>query len=277
MSSKQLPLIISAQQLEQESQSSKQNILLVDMSSPANYVQHHIASAIFLDYSWIVRIELPRMGLLPKEKQLNTVFNALGLTPETHVIAYDDEGGGRACRLLWTLECVGHQKYSLLDGGIQHWLANKHPVTDKIIYPTCCEASQENQYSIIETPVANQSFIMEHLNDPAVAVLDSRSAAEYSGQKAFAERAGHIPGAVNWDWMEAMDKSNNLCLKPQDDLSSTLDSLGVTKDKLVVTHCQTHHRSAHTYIVLKSLGYDKIKGYPGSWSDWGNTVETPIE
>ncbi len=277
MSSEQLPLIINAQQLEQELQNSKQNILLIDMSSPTSYVQHHITSAVYLDYSWIVRVEPPRMGLLPKEKQLNTVFNALGLTPETHVIAYDDEGGGRACRLLWTLESVGHQKYSLLDGGIQNWLANNHPVTDKIIYPTSCEASQENQYSIIETPVANQSFIMEHLNDPTVAVLDSRSAAEYSGQKAFAERAGHIPGAINWDWMEAMDKNNNLCLKPQDNLTSTLDSLGITKDKLVITHCQTHHRSAHTYIVLKSLGYDKIKGYPGSWSDWGNTAGTPIE
>ncbi|VAW98887.1 Thiosulfate sulfurtransferase, rhodanese [hydrothermal vent metagenome] len=272
----QLPLIINARQLEQELQNSKQNILLVDMSSAANYIQHHIKSAVFLDYSWIVRVEPPRMGLLPNEKQLDTVLNGLGLTSDTHVIAYDDEGGGRACRLLWTLETVGHQKYSLLDGGIQHWLANNLPVTDKISYPTPCETEQQNHYSIIETPVANQSFILTHIDDPQVVILDARSPAEYTGQKAFAERAGHIPKAINWDWMEAMDKNNNLCLKPQQELSTTLDNLGITKDKLVITHCQTHHRSAHTYIVLKSLGYDKIKGYPGSWSDWGNTANTPV-
>lgn len=274
-----LPLIISADQLKQELQNSQTKLLLVDMSSPATYIQHHIAQAVFLDYAWIVRIEPPRMGLLPKADQLNTVFNALGLTPDTHVIAYDDEGGGRACRLLWTLETIGHQHYSLLDGGIQNWMSNKLAVTNKVIYPTPNDTNgnASNEYIIIENPVASREFILDHLNDPAVAILDSRSAEEYTGKKVFAERAGHIPGAINWDWTEAMDKTRNLCLKPQSELRSTLENIGITKDKMVVTHCQTHHRSAHTFMVLKSLGYENLKGYPGSWSDWGNSPDTPIE
>ncbi len=277
MSEDQLPLIISAQQLEQELQKSPNNILLVDMGSPASYIQYHIPAAVFLDYSWIVRIEAPRMGLVPDENQLNTVFTALGLTTDTHIIAYDDEGGGRASRLLWTLETIGHQHYSLLDGGIQNWMANNHGVTNRVTYPTPCESSNEYQTTVTDKPIANQSFIREHLNDSEVVILDARSAAEFTGKKVFAERAGHIPGAINWEWTEAMDKTQNLCLKPQAELKASLENIGITKDKMIITHCQTHHRSAHTFIVLKSLGYKNIKGYPGSWSDWGNTADTPIE
>jgi len=274
---KQPPLIINATQLQQELQDSNNNILLLDMSNPSSYIQHHISNAVFLDYSWIVRIEPPRMGLLPSQKQLNTVFSALGLTSDTHIIAYDDEGGGRACRLLWTLDSIGHKHFSLLDGGIQNWMANNHPVTDTVVYPKPCDATNQYQCVIDEKPIASQSFILENYQNSDVVILDSRSVAEYTGQKAFAERAGHIPGAVNWEWTEAMDKSNNMCLKPQSELTATLDDLGITKDKLIITHCQTHHRSAHSYIVLKSLGYETIKGYPGSWSDWGNSADTPIE
>ncbi len=273
----QLPLILSSEQLKNQLQQSGNTLLLIDMTSPNTYIQHHIAEAVFLDYAWIVRIEPPRMGLLSNIDQLNTVFNAIGLTPDTHVVAYDDEGGGRACRLLWTLETVGHKHYSLLDGGIQNWMSENNPVTDKVVYPTPNTTSNECKYSILDQAIADQAFIHEHLNDPAVAILDSRSPAEYTGKKAFAERAGHIPGAVNWDWMTAMDKEHNLCLKPQTELTASLESIGITKDKLVITHCQTHHRSAHTFIVLKSLGFENVKGYPGSWSDWGNTSGLPIE
>jgi len=277
MTNTQIPLIISPKQLQQQLQNSTDTILLIDMASPNSYIQHHIAEAVFLDYTWIVRIEPPRMGLLPNQNQLNTVFNALGLTPDTHVIAYDDEGGGRACRLLWTLEAIGHQKYSLLDGGIQNWIDENYPVTDKIIYPTPNDTSNGYNCTLSDAPIADHAFILEHLNDSNVVILDSRSPAEYTGKKAFAERAGHIPGAINWDWMNAMDKEHNLRLKPPAELTTTLEAIGISKDKMIITHCQTHHRSAHTYIVLKSLGYENIKGYPGSWSDWGNTADLPIE
>jgi thiosulfate/3-mercaptopyruvate sulfurtransferase len=108
-------------------------------------------------------------------------------------------------------------------------------------------------------------------------LVDARSPPEYSGEKRLAQRGGHIPGAVNFDWINAMDMQNNLRLKPAEVLSQSLAGLGVTQDKEVIVYCQTHHRSAHTYIVLKSLGYTKIKGYPGSWSEWGNQGDTPIE
>jgi len=116
-----------------------------------------------------------------------------------------------------------------------------------------------------------------HLHDPNVVFVDTRTLAEYRGETRRAERAGHIPGAVNFDWVNAIDQTRSLRLKPAQELKQVLSQMGVTPDKEVIAYCQTHHRSAHTYIVLKSLGYPRVRGYPGSWSEWGNSPETPIE
>lgn len=271
MTDKILPLITEADALEKLRENP--DILIVDLSQPQTYVQYHIPDAVFLDYAWIVHIEQPRMGLLPDEAQLSNVLGALGLSPNTHVVSYDDEGGGRASRFLWTLEAVGHHNYSLLNGGLAAWTNEGHPISSRICYPT----PLEYQAQIDNRPIADRQYILSHLNREDVAILDTRSPQEYAGIKVFAQRGGHIPGAVNLEWTEAMDKQHNLRLKPAEELHRMLESRGITPDKSVITYCQTHHRSAHTYIMLKSLGYENIKGYPGSWSDWGNDASTPIE
>ncbi|MDH3412575.1 MAG: rhodanese-like domain-containing protein, partial [Gammaproteobacteria bacterium] len=104
-----------------------------------------------------------------------------------------------------------------------------------------------------------------------------RTPEEYSGKNRRAERGGHIPGAVNFNWVNAMDPEREMRLKPRDELAENFAALGVTQDKEVVAYCHTHHRSSHTYIVLKSLGIERLRGYPGSWSDWGNDPSSPIE
>ena len=266
-----LSLIIETEQLH--SYLDNNDLLIVDLSQAATYVQYHVPGAIFLDYNWIVRIEQPRMGLLPTEEQLTNVLSAIGLTKNTHIVVYDDEGGGRACRFLWTLDCVGHTKYSLLNGGLQAWVNSGYEVASHIDWPTPSEYKAKLDFN----PVATRQYILDHLSHDDVVILDTRNPAEYNGVKVFAARGGHIPGAINIEWTDAMDKGNDLRLKSEAELLDMLESHGITKDKTVVTHCQTHHRSAHTYIMLKSLGYEKVKGYPGSWSDWGNEPNTPIE
>ena len=122
----------------------------------------------------------------------------------------------------------------------------------------------------------DKDYILAHLKDPAVVLLDARSPDEYTGRTKRAARVGHIPGAVNYNWTDAMDQSRFLRLKDAQELKRALEGLGVTPDKEVITYCQTHHRSAHTYVVLKSLGYPKVKAYPGSWSEWGARDDTAV-
>ena len=268
---KSLPLIIEPEQLEQ--QLGRKDLLVVDLCKPDNYAKGHIPGAVHLDYSQIVRLDKPRMGLLPDATSLGNIFSSIGLTPKTQVVAYDDEGGGRAARFLWTLDCVGHKKGALLNGGLFSWSNEGHSLEVTAHHP----AQSEYPVNITDAPLASRDYILSHLNDPGVVLWDSRSPQEYTGEKRFAERGGHIPGAVNIDWVEVMDPSRNMRLKPEKDLRALLEGKGITTDKTVITYCQTHHRSALTYYVLKVLGYPNIKGYPGSWSDWGNSPDTPIE
>jgi thiosulfate/3-mercaptopyruvate sulfurtransferase len=124
---------------------------------------------------------------------------------------------------------------------------------------------------------ATRAFIQTHLQDDKVVFLDARSLDEYNGVKKFAEKAGHIPGAIRYEWTESMDQTKNLRRLPAEEIQQRLDEMGITKDKEVVCYCQSHHRSAYSWLVLKSLGYETVLGYPGSWSEWGNHPDTTVE
>ena len=116
-----------------------------------------------------------------------------------------------------------------------------------------------------------QAFQEQFANNPTAdyVLVDVREVEEFA--------QGHIPGAVNMEWLLAMDQALNLRFKSPDELRALLAERHVTPDKEVIVYCHTHHRSAHTYMVLKSLGYERVRGYPGSWSDWGNAADTPVE
>jgi thiosulfate/3-mercaptopyruvate sulfurtransferase len=118
--------------------------------------------------------------------------------------------------------------------------------------------------------------VLSQIGDSDSIVWDARALEEYTGTKVTALKNGHIPGAVNLDWLELIDHDSNLRLKPLDILKRKLESLGIDKNKKIITHCQTHHRSGLSYLVGKILGLD-IKAYDGSWSEWGNHPDTPVE
>lgn len=266
-----LPLVAEPEDLEKNLGAS--NLLIVDLCRPEIYAQTHVPGAVHIDYTQIVAARPPAAGLLPSEPVLSEVFSSIGMASDSHVVAYDDEGGGRASRLLWTLDVIGHPRYSLLNGGLHAWLNEGHPVSNEPVNKS------RSQYAVQfrDSAVADKSYIMNRLRDPNVVIVDTRTPAEYRGETRRADRAGHIPGALNFDWVNAIDRTRNLRLMPAEELTRSLAGLGVTQEKEVITYCQTHHRSAHTYLVLKSLGYSRVRGYPGSWSEWGNSPETPVE
>lgn len=271
MTTPRFPLVIEPAQLQTHLDDS--GLLIIDLCKPDTYSKAHVPGAIHIGYAQLVAMQKPVMGLLPDADTLSQLFSSIGLAPNTHIIAYDEEGGGAAARLLWTLDAIGHENASLLNGGLHAWLKEGYPMDDTPVQAT----PSKYKATIVDTAIADQQFIRDHLNDDNVMLLDSRSPEEYRGEKKFAARAGRIPGAVNLDWFNVMDQSRNMRLKPESELRALMEERGLTSDKTVVTYCQTHHRSALTYFVLKSLGYSKTKGYPGSWSDWGNSEDAPLE
>ena len=268
-----LPLLIEPEQLQPYL--SDPAVLIVDLGDPASYAAGHIPGAVHLDYSDLVRVEPPAMGLLPGEAQLGEVLSRIGLTPARHVIAYDEEGNGRAGRLLWTLAALGHERVSLLNGGIHAWDAAAGPLETQFRHPP--PSAYQAHFADPPTAVADRAYILGRLGQRDLALLDTRTPAEFAGLDQRAARGGHIPGAVNLNWTDAMDPQRQLRLQPDPVLRKLLERRGVTPDKEVIVYCQTHHRSAHTYWVLRYLGYPRVRGYPGAWSEWGNDPGLPVE
>lgn len=257
-----------AKQLDQD------KLVIVDLCKPEIYAQTHIPGAVYMDYADIVRSEKPVFGLIPSEDQFSRALSKAGISPDSHVVAYDDEGGGKAARLLWTLALAGHKKMSLLDGGLHAWLSDELP-TSKEIRPVAV-----TEYPVSYTHMGwstNRQYIEKNIDNDDVIILDTRSPGEFAGTDKRANRAGHIPGAVNFDWQLGMDRENGLRLHPAEDLLFALDKLKITPNKEVIVHCHSHHRSAFTFIMLRHIGFPRVKGYPGSWSEWGNLEDTPIE
>lgn len=271
MSSPFLPLIVEPELLERHLGAAQ--LYIVDFCQRDAYLQSHIPEAAHLEYARIVRAQPPMLGLLPDTAYLTGLFSTIGLRRDHHVVAYDEEGGSRAARLLWTLDVIGHPAFSLLNGGLTAWQDEQRLLTD-IVTP---RPPSDYRIDRADRSLATRDYVLAHLHDSGVVLLDTRSPGEYRGVDKRAARAGHIPGARNFDWVRAMDITRGLRFKPAAELRAELTALGVTPDKEIVVYCQTHHRSAHTYMVLKSLGYPRIKGYSGSWSEWGNRTDTPVE
>ena len=267
------PLLIRPAELQTLITEAAETLLIIDAGDMARYVEAHIPGAIHLEYDRYVSSAGAAMGLFPDSGILSQTLSEIGLRSDQHVVIYDDAGGGKAARLFYTLDCLGHEKLSYLDGGWPAWQFDGCPSAQGQNLPTASVYTARLQQP---QRIYDASRLTEALQSEQPLVVDCRSPAEYSGDDVRAARGGHIPGAVNFDWTNAMQHKHERRLKPEATLRSLLEQRGITPDREVIVHCQTHHRSAHTYMLLRALGYPHVAAYPGSWSEWGNNPELPL-
>lgn len=248
---------------------------IVDLSRQSVYEQLHIPHAIHLRPNLLVRQEEQASGLLPDADGLHALIEYLNISPDHHVVVYDDEGGAWAGRLIWNLHCLGFNNVSLLNGGIHAWLGAGLPTSsekeslNKVETLVPIELDAEKQYRI------EYSELLERVEKQAIQLWDCRTIDEYTGQRLAARRGGHIPNARHFEWSTAIDRQNHLKLHPLERTRQRLAQLGFQFDQPVVVYCQSHHRSGLAYIIGRLLGW-KIQAYDGAWSEWGNRLDSPI-
>jgi thiosulfate/3-mercaptopyruvate sulfurtransferase len=206
-----------------------------------------------------------------------------GIANDTTVVFYGDRNNWYATYTFWLFRLYGHQDLKVMDGGRSKWEADARPlVKDVPSYPATSYTAQEANTQI---RAFRDEVLKEFVNAPAGrALVDVRSPAEYKGEviamvnypQEGAQRGGHVPGARNIPWAKAANGDGTF--KSADDLQELYRSEGVTPDKRVVAYCRIGERSSHTWFVLTQLlGYQDVKNYDGSWTEWGSLVGVPIE
>ncbi len=245
----------------------------VDLRAPKAYASGHVPGAIILP---VEEIRATVDGIpfqMPSVSALEARLGRAGIAPEHVVVAYDDQGGLLASRLFLALEYLGHERIHVLNGGFQAWAAAGGRVTrGGPDHPPVAYRGHPRPELL-----ASRADVLAGLGRPDRVLVDARSPAEFRGGDVRAARGGHIPGAHNVEWIENLLREPVPAWKSAQELRMLYGMAGATPDKEVVTYCQTHLRSSHTYFTLRLLGYRRVKAYLGSWVEWGNDPALPVE
>lgn len=207
--------------------------------------------------------------------QFAALMSSLGIAPDTTVVFYGDGHSRYAMRGYWTLGYYRHPgAFYVLDGGRERWSSEGRLLTTDVVQPVPTRYPESGGCD--RTDEASWQDVRDAVGRSDVVIVDVRTPGEYDGSDVRAARGGHIPGAIHLPYSEAAAGDN--VLKPLDELRRMYEARGITPDKEIIAHCQLGVRAAHTWFVLKHvLGYPNVKNYDGSWAEWGNREDLPIE
>ena len=245
--------------------------ILIDLRPAEVFVTGHIPGAVHLD---LYGLSLVNTDAEPLDAFLWMIAHLLttrGVDGHRTVVVYDDQSGMRAARAFWFLELFGHQDVRVLDGGVGSW--------ERQGFFTTTEATVPNKANWkvgrVEARLATWRDLQERLGQSEVVILDTRSDGEYCGTTVRAKRGGAIPGAVHIEWTKNLNSDGEF--KSASELVALYEAAGVTAEKEIVSYCQGGYRAAHSYLALRLIGYPRVRNYVGSWKEWGDREDLPIE
>lgn len=245
--------------------------LLIDLRPAENYCANHLSGAVHLDLFGISSIDTDPAPLKAFFWIIEHLLASRGVSNDVVVVLYDDTSGIRAARAFWFLEFFGHPNTRVLDGGFSAWTRSGLPVTQQTQKPKPTEWTGTR----VDEILAGWRDVKDRLDGGDAVIVDTRSDGEYCGTLVRAARGGAVPGAVHLEW------TNNLTadgmFKSPAELKQMYERAGVTPNREVVTYCQGGYRAAHSYLALRLAGYPRVRNYVGSWKEWGDRIDLPIE
>ncbi len=251
---------------ELESQLEQSTLLVIDTRSFKEYSEGHVPGSVNLDLFAFHWVDTTKQGIQNFNKQAEMIFSFVGINSEKKVVFYDNVSGMLAARGVWMLEYFSHPDVQMLDGGMKKWKNENRPIEKKQ------NPSQPSKFSgkINTEIISSYEFILNNID--TLKIIDARSDEEFNGTIVRAARAGHIPKSINIDWN--LNINSDGTFKSADELSKLYQ---IPKDSAIVTYCQGAYRAANTFLALKKLGFKNVRVYLGSWGEWGNKLNLPVE
>jgi thiosulfate/3-mercaptopyruvate sulfurtransferase len=252
-----------------------------DHDCRVDYEESHIPGAVYVNWSRdLTDPDHPVEGMIAPPERVAAVMRDLGIRDETLIVGYDQEGGHFAARLWLVLARYGHgEQVRILDGGWTAWQQEGRPVTSAVTAPEEAGAGDFTIDPSTARPelVATWEDVLMATNDPNAVVLDVRRMTEFTGEEVRAKRGGRIPRARYGFWQDNLRWEDDRRFRSPEELAAYAEQAGITPETPVITYCQGGVRAAHAAIALMLAGHENVKVYDGSWAEWGNRDDLPIE
>jgi thiosulfate/3-mercaptopyruvate sulfurtransferase len=247
------------------------DLCLVDVRPAEQFAHGHIPGAVHFDLFGLSLVDTSEAPLRAFMHMIHHVLELRGVNEAKEVVFYESNSGMRAARGLWFLEYFGHPNARILDGGFDAWKAAGGTITTESVVPKAANFKTTERPEVLATA----DDVLRSLDKKEIAILDTRSDGEYLGTHVRAARGGAIPGAIHIEWTDNLDASGKF--KSNTELKTMYDKAGITPDKEVISYCQGGYRAAHSYVALRLIGFPKVRNYIGSWKEWGDRMDLPIE
>ena len=244
----------------------KPNLIMIDSRSYKEYSEGHIPGAVNLDLFYYHWSDTSKEGIRAFEKQMKNLLSFVGITKDKTVVFYDEVSGMSAARGVWLLMYFSHPQALMLDGGFKKWKSMGLPIETKTngFRPIKFEGTTNKKI------IVGYEYVKKKIGK--VKIVDARTKEEYDGTVIRAARRGHIPTAVSIDWN--LNINDDGTMKSIEDLAKLYK---FSKNDEIVTYCQGGYRAANSFLALKRLGFQNVRVYLGSWGEWGNKLELPVE